>query len=105
MVQYLLLLTNFPPLAATSEPTTCTSMWSFLGAFKAISRCIPRCSSLLSPLEDCIKGLKGGDHIKWNSTLSQAFTDAKSVLSDPKSLVLPYPSDKLTLNSGCIPLE
>ena len=93
------------PLAATTEPSTCTAMRSFLGAFKAIARCIPRCSSLLSPLEDSIKGLKGVDRIDWNPSLSQAFLDAKAVLRDPKSLVLPASSEKLTITVDASPLN
>ena len=65
------------PLAATPELTTCTAMRSFLGAYKAIARCLPRCSSLLGLLEDSIKGMKGADHIRWTPALSASFVDAK----------------------------
>ena len=93
------------PLAATIEPSTCTAMRSFLGAYKAIARCIPRCSSYLSPLEDSIKGLKGGDHIKWTPALSAAFSDAKEVLKDPKCLTLPSPDDSLCITVDASPLN
>ena len=93
------------PLAATPEPLTCTAMRSFLGAFKAISRCIPRCASFLSPLEDCIKGLKGGDQIKWNPSLSLAFSGAKDALQDPKCLTLPSSSDKISITVDASPLN
>ena len=93
------------PLAATAEPSTCTAMRSFLGAYKAIARCIPRCSSYLSPLEDSIKGLKGGDHIKWTPSLSAAFSEAKEVLKDPKSLTLPCPEDKVCITVDASPLN
>ena len=93
------------PLAATAEPVTCTAMRSFLGAYKAISRCVPRCASLLSPLEDSIKGLKGADKVVWNSALSMAFSDTKAALSDPKTLVLPSPADKLTITVDASPLN
>ena len=36
-------------LASVSKPKTCTAMKSFIGAFRAISRCIPHYTSLLAP--------------------------------------------------------
>ena len=72
---------------------------------RAIARCIPRCASLLSPLEDSIKGLKGNDRIKWNSELSRAFDNAKAILSDPKSLILPSSSDRITITVDASPLN
>ena len=52
-----------------------------------------------------MKGLKGGDKIKLDLALSQAFTNAKDVLADPKSLVLPSPADKLTITVDASPLN
>ena len=51
------------PLASCEPPKTCTRMRSFLGAFKALSQCIPRYASLISPLENATKGLSGSDQI------------------------------------------
>lgn len=93
------------PLASTPEPLTCTAMRSFLGAFKAIARCVPRCSSLLGPLEDSIKGLKGGDHITWSPALSSSFVDAKDALKDPNHLTMPSCEDKLTITVDASPLN
>ena len=80
-------------------------MRSFLGAFKAISRCVPRCSSLLSPLEDSIKGLKGADHINWSPALSSSFVSAKEALKDPSCLTMPSCEDKLTITVDASPLN
>ena len=46
-------------VAIVQPPKTCSSMRSYIGSFKAISRCIPQYISLLLPLEDAIKGLEG----------------------------------------------
>ena len=53
------------PLQKADPPKTCTAMRSFLGAYKDISRTIPRSSSFLSPLESAISGLNGKDVISW----------------------------------------
>ena len=56
-------------LALVDPPQTCTSMRSFIGAFKALSKCIPGYASLISPLEDAIKGLQGQNKIQWTDSL------------------------------------
>ena len=49
------------PLPSVEPPKTCTRMRSFLGAYKALSLCIPKYASLVSPLEDSVKGLQGSE--------------------------------------------
>ena len=61
------------PLCTAAPPKTCTSMRSYIGAYKAMSCCIPRYPSLLSPLEDSIKGLQGSQQIVWSSELLTHF--------------------------------
>lgn len=93
------------PLLATEPPKTCTAMRSFLGAFKDIARGIPRCSSLLSPLENCIKGMSGEGKILWTSELLDYFSEAKKALKSPHSLVLPRKEDQLLITVDASPLN
>ena len=71
------------PLAAVDYPKTCTSMRSFIGAFKAVSRCIPGYATLVSSLEDAIKGLQGSQTINWSQDLHQIFSGGFEVSTYP----------------------
>ena len=93
------------PLISASPPKTCSNMRSFIGAFKAMSRCIPRYSSLMSPLEESIKGLEGPQHIKWTDDLLQSFNQCKEALKSPTVLTIPTPEDKLILTTDASPVN
>ncbi len=80
-------------------------MKSFIGAFRAISRCIQRYSSLLSPLEDSVKGIKGNQAITWTSDLETAFLEAQKALKSPRALTIPHPTDKLIMTVDASPLN
>ena len=84
-------------LVAVSPPKTCTAMRSFIGAFKAISRCIPKYASLISPLEDAIKGLDGKDFVTWTPELSSSFEGVQTSLKSPSILTIPVRTDHLLL--------
>ena len=92
-------------LATVSPPKSCTAMRSFIGSFKAISRCIPRYASLVSPLEDSIKGLKGNQMISWSPDLSEHFDKAQQALKSPKTITIPKPSDQLVVTVDASPLN
>lgn len=77
----------------------------YIGTFKAISRCIPRYASLLSPLEDSIKGLDGPQNIKWDKTLLQHFQNAQAALKDPITLTIPPKTDQLLLTVDASPIN
>ncbi len=74
---------NIAPLSSVDPPKTCTAMRSFIGAFKDLSRYFRRYSSLVSPLEDAIKGLQGAQHIQWNDDLLEAFKCVQVALKIP----------------------
>ena len=93
------------PLATTEPPKTCSNMRSFIGAFKAMARCIPRYSSLMSPLEDAIKGLTGSQHVNWTDTLLEHFNRCKEALRSTKVLTVPTPDDKLVLTVDASPVN
>ena len=88
-----------------APPKTCTSMRSFIGGFKAISRCIPKYASLVSPLEDAIKGLKGNQLITWSPDLTKHFQNAQTALKSPKTITIPKATDQLILTVDASPLN
>ena len=93
------------PLLRSLPPKTCTAMRSFLGAYKDIARAIPRCASLLAPLEDSIKGLSGEQKISWTDSLNDSFSKAKEALKSPSALVLPKRTDQLLITTDASPLN
>ena len=84
------------PLASVDPPKRATAMRSFIGAYKALSRCIPKYASLLS-LEESICGLQGAQEIMWTPDLTEHFKNAQSALRSPRNLSIPIPSDMLIL--------
>ena len=84
-------------LALVEPPQTCSSMRSFIGAFKALSKCIPGYASLIAPLEDSIKGLQGQHKILWNVGLKDHFENCQAALKSPKAVTIPTPADRLVL--------
>ena len=92
-------------LASVNKPKTCTAMKSFVGAFRAISRCIAGYSSLLAPLEQSIKGLQGAQLIIWTPQLESYFLEAQSALKSPRALTILISSDKLVLTVDASPLD
>ena len=87
------------PLASVDPPKTCSGMRTFIGAFKAMARCFHQYSSLVSPLEDSIKGLQGAQHIKWNEDLLKSFKLVQTTLADPGILTIPQPTDILEIET------
>ena len=78
-------------------------MRSFIGAFKAVSRCIPGYATLVSPLEDAIKGLQGSQTINWSQDLHQVFRKAQEALNFPRTLTIPRPSYRLLMTVDASP--
>ena len=93
------------PLVSAEPPKTCSSMRSFIGAFKALSRCIPKYSSVISPLEDSIKGLTGSQRVEWTENLLEHFRLCKEALKTTRILTLPTPDDKLILTVDASPVN
>ena len=93
------------PLTSVAPPPTCSSMRSFIGAFKALAKCIPRYASLVSPLEDSIKGLQGAQRITWTTDLYEAFQHCQDALKTPRTITIPRPDDKLILTVDASPLN
>lgn len=82
-------------LSTCEQPTTVRNMRSFIGAYKTLSRVLPRCAQLISPLEEGIMGLKSQDHVTWTESLQDAYKTAQSYLSSRQAIVLPKRDDQL----------
>ena len=67
------------------EPTTVGRLRSFIGAYKVLSRVIPRCSSYLTPLDAATAGRPSQESISWTDDLKDRIPQCSecSVLSAP----------------------
>ena len=93
------------PLLSSDPPKTCSAMRSFLGAYKALSRCIPKYASLLSPLEESLKGLQGNQLIQWSDELKDFFLKAQDALRSPHVITIPTRSDPLLITTDGSPVN
>ena len=93
------------PLISTSPPTTCTSMRSYIGAYKAMARCIPKYSSIIAPLEDMIKGLDKLNKIEWTPERLVHFQRSQVALRSPSILTIPRSEDQLVMTVDASPLN
>ena len=74
-------------------------MRSFIGAYKALSKCIPQYSGLLGPLEDSVAGKDSKHRVVWNDDLQKTFKDAQQHSKSRKILTIPVPNDQLVIAS------
>ena len=58
------------------ELNTVARLRSFIGAYKVLSRVIPRCSSYLAPLDAVTAGRPSQEYINWTDDLRAAFRSA-----------------------------
>ena len=82
-------------LATYPEPNTVARLRSFIGAYKVLSRVIPRCSSYLAPLDAVAAGRPSQESINWIDDLRAAFRSAQNALSSALTITLPRPEDQL----------
>ena len=82
-------------LATYPEPNTVVRLRSFIGAYKVLSRVIPRCSSYLAPLDAVTASRPSQESIHWTDDLRAAFRSAQNALSSALTITLPRPEDQL----------
>lgn len=82
-------------LTSCTPPEKVGGMKSFIGAYKVLARVIPRCSSLISPLDDAVTGRQSHEEILWTNELTDAFNTARAALSSNRTITLPRPDDQL----------
>ena len=78
-------------------------MKSFIGAFRAITRCFDKCTSLISPFEDSIKGLQGAQRVQWSEDLTSSFKKIQELLKSPHILIVPRPTNHLIISMDASP--
>ena len=82
-------------LASCPLPDTVGHMRSFVGAYKVLSRVVPRASAFLSPLDDVTAGRQSAETIEWCDELRDAFLSAQRALTSARAITLPRPSEQL----------
>ena len=90
------------PLVTCALPDNVKRLRSFIGAYRALCRCIPNYGKYLCVLEDTVAGKESFDKIPWDDKLRNIFVIAQKSLMHPKTITLPHPKDQLILVSdGC----
>ena len=84
-------------LSVCEPPKTVKSLRSFIGAYKFLSKVLPKHSDMMSPLDKACSGHDSKDVVVWSQDLLEAFNRAKEHLKDAKILTLPMRNDKLQL--------
>ena len=60
-------------LSKCERPVTVKDMRSYLGAYKVLSRVIPKCSIFLKPLNQSTSAKSSNQKVEWTEELNQAF--------------------------------
>ena len=84
-------------LSACPQPSTVSGLKSFLGSYRFLSRVINGYASLLTPLEESIKGKDAKEKVLWTDELSDAFRKAKEAIASSKTITVPRPDDQLSI--------
>ena len=85
-------------LAAPSSvepPSTVQGLRSFVGAYKVLSRVLPRFVELLDPLDQATVGKESRRKIVWGDELMLTFKSAQRALEDKRTMTIPQPQDAL----------
>ena len=82
-------------LQSCETPKTVKELKSFIGAYKVLSRVIPECASVISPLDNVVAGRASSDKIVWSDEMDINFRKAKSHLQKATTIKMPCRSDKL----------
>ena len=68
---------------------------SSVGAYKVLSRVLPRFAELLDPLDQATAGKECRGRIVWGDELLLAFKTAQRALEDNRTIKIPQPQDAL----------
>ena len=82
-------------LASCNAPEKVGGLRSFIGAYKVLARVLPRCSTLLAPLDDAVAGRQTNETVVWSDDLQTAFAATQTALSTNCQITLPRPTDHL----------
>lgn len=82
-------------LSTCSPPETVSGLKSFIGAYRFLSRVLPRYANSLAPLEAAIRGKEGNKKLEWSPSMLKSFHKSQVDLLDAKTITVPIPSDTL----------
>lgn len=82
-------------LSAADPPSTVQGLRSFVGAYKVLSRVLPRYADLLDPLDKATAGRESREKLLWSEDLLSAFRTAQAALNNHRTITLPQPEDSL----------
>ena len=82
-------------LSSVEPPSTVQGLRSFVGAYKVLSRVLPRFVELLDPLNQAIAGKESREKLVWCDELLLSFKTAQRALADNWTITIPQPQDAL----------
>jgi hypothetical protein len=82
-------------LSSCALPNTVKGLRSFIGAYKIMSRVLPKCAGLLTPLDDMVAGKPSQEKLIWSEDNKAFFEKAQHALSTNTTITLPRPTDQL----------
>ena len=82
-------------LSSVAPPSTVQGLRSFVGAYKVLSRVLPRFAELLDRLDQATAGKESRDKFVWCDELLLAFKTAQRALVDNRTITIPQPQDAL----------
>ena len=82
-------------LSSVEPPSTVQGLHSFIGAYKVLSRVLPRFADLLDPLDQVTAGKDSREKIAWSDELLLTFKAAQHALKDNRTITIPRPQDAL----------
>ena len=82
-------------LSSVDPPPTVHGLRSFVGAYKVLSRVLPKYAEVLDPLEQATAGKEFKGQLTWADELLTAFKAAQRALDNRKSITIPQLDDAL----------
>ena len=82
-------------LQTCKTPETVTQLKSFIGAYKILSRVIPDCAKIISPLDSMAAGRPSSEKLTWNDVNLDNFKKAQEHLNKATTITMPRKTDKL----------
>ena len=82
-------------LSSVEPPSTVQGLLSFVGAYKVLSRVLPRFMELLDPLDQATAGKESREKIVWCDGLLLTFKTAQLALANNRTITIPQPQDAL----------
>ena len=82
-------------LSSVDPPTTVQGLRSFVGAYKVLSRVLPKFAELLDPLDQATAGKESRERLVWSDELLLSFKSAQHALENHKTITIPQPRDAL----------